>query len=211
MTHSTKTTLPATTALILIHYVRPIDYVSQGRSRDGFGLQSTKIKPRKVKIADKDTVMVDGYCTFEAKIADLPKETITAYTFPLDSIYLILCLPWLRKHNPCPDWRTLGWEFMRDGRRHMLWPAKPNPDIHIDSPEEFASFVDKDTSFFLIAPPEIRDPPGDGRELPKLTRSKSNANPDISEPGLPRRLARWIKRHYPDMLREIQRPSNLLS
>jgi len=67
------------------------------------GLEITKIKPRKVKIADKDMVMVTGYCTFEAKIEDLPKETITAYTFPLGSIDLILGLPWLQKHNPHTD------------------------------------------------------------------------------------------------------------
>jgi len=41
------------------------------------GAKVTKIKPKKVRIADKDVVMVNGYCTFEAKIGDLPKERIT--------------------------------------------------------------------------------------------------------------------------------------
>ena len=122
------------------------------------GLEVTKIKPRKVKVADKDTVMVNGYCTFEAKIGDLPKETITAYTFPLGTIDLILGLPWLQKHNPHTDWNKLTFEFNRNGRRYMLWPAKPVPDIRIASPEEFASFVDGDTSFFLIAPPKLHIP-----------------------------------------------------
>jgi len=67
------------------------------------GAKITKIRPKKVRIADKDVVMVDGYCTFEAKIGDLPRERITAYTFPLGSVDLILGLPWLQKHNPRMD------------------------------------------------------------------------------------------------------------
>jgi len=72
---------------------------------------------------------VDGFCSFEAKIGDLPKETITAYTFPLASIDLILGLPWLQKHNPHTDWKKLTFEFHRNGRRYMLWPAKPEMAI----------------------------------------------------------------------------------
>ena len=128
------------------------------KTAQNMGLKITKIKPRKVKVADKDTIMIDSYCSFEAKIGDLPKETITAYTFPLGSIDLILGLPWLQKHNPHTDWKKLAFEFNRNGRRYMLWPAKPTPDIRIASPEEFASFIDGNTSFFLIAPPKSRTP-----------------------------------------------------
>jgi len=166
------------------------------------GAKITKIKPKKVRIADKDVVMVDGYCTFEAKIGDLPKERITAYTFPLGSIDLILGLPWLQKHNPRTDWKNLTFEFYRNGRRYMLWPAKPTPDIRIASPEDFASFADNETSFFLIAPPKSQISE-DGKEKDKLS------NPPAKESKIPRKLLRWIKRKCPDLLREIGRPSNL--
>ena len=63
------------------------------KKAEKLGLKVTKIKPRRVKVADKDTVMVDDYATLEIKVEDLPKETITAYTFPLGSIDLILGLP----------------------------------------------------------------------------------------------------------------------
>ena len=194
------------------------------------GLEITTIKPRKVKIADKDTVMVDGYCTFEAKIGDLPKETITAYTFPLGSIDLILGLPWLQKHNPRTDWEKLTFEFSRNGRHYMLWPAKPTPDIRIASPEEFASFVDHDTSFFLIAPPKSRTPKAPEKlKVPeKLLHISENSQvskgskpsedgkkkptsvqPATEEPKLPRKLLRWMKRKCPELLREIGRPAKL--
>ena len=90
------------------------------KTAEKMGLEVTKIKPRKVKVADKDIVLVNGFCTFEMKIGDLPKETITAYTFPLGSIDLILGLPWLQKHNPHTDWKNLTFEFNRNGRQYML-------------------------------------------------------------------------------------------
>ena len=167
------------------------------------GLEITLIKPKKVKIGDKQIVMVNGYCTVEAKIGDLPKERITAYTFPLSSIDLILGLPWLQKHNPRTDWRNLTFEFNRNGRRYMLWPAKPTPDIRIASPEEFASFIDKDTSFFLIAPPKVRISE-DGKEKPM-----SKSTQPVKEPKISRKLRRWIERKCPGLLREIGSPSNL--
>ena len=176
------------------------------------GLEIMKIKPKKVKIADKDTVMVNGYCTFEAKIGDLPKERITAYTFPLGSVDLILGLPWLQKHNPRTDWRKLTFEFNQNGRRYMLWPAKPTPDIRIASPEDFASFVDGDTSFFLIAPPKSRIPKnGKEKENSEQLKSMSTSVQPATgkESKLPCKILRWIKRMCPDLLREIGRPSNL--
>jgi len=114
----------------------------------------TKIrKPRKVNVAGKHVVKINGICTIEMKLGDLPKETVTAYTFPLGSgIDLILGLPWLEKHNPHIDWRLCSLEFNRNGRRYMLWPAKPTPDIRIVPPEEFANFADESTSFYLIQP-----------------------------------------------------------
>ena len=170
------------------------------------GTKIIKIKPKKVRIADKDVVMVDGYCTFEAKIGDLAKETITAYTFPLGSVDLILGLPWLQKHNPRTDWQKLTFEFDRNGRRYMLWPAKPTPKICIVSPDEFASFVDNATSFFLIAPPKSRIL----KERKEDKLMSTAVQPATSkEPTLLRKLLRWIKRKCPDLLRQIGRPSNL--
>ena len=116
------------------------------------GASVTKIrKPRKVNVAGKRVIMIDGFCTFEMKLGDLPVETVTAYTFPLGTgIDLILGLPWLAKHNPHIDWQLCSAEFNRNGRRYMLWPAKPMPTIKIASPDEFAEFVDKSTSLYLI-------------------------------------------------------------
>src|SRR5204862_5954 len=108
------------------------------------GKKITRIKPRKVKVADKEVVMVDGVCTFQMKLGgDLPVETVTAYTFPLGSVDLILGLPWLDKHNPRVDWRTLSYEFTRNGRRYFLWPAKPAPTLRVTSPADFRSFIYK--------------------------------------------------------------------
>src|ERR1700737_2085722 len=105
-------------------------YINESKA-EKMGLKVTRIKPRKVKVADKDVVMVNGYCTFDMKIGDLPKETITAYTFPLGSMDLILGLPWLQKHNPRTDWENLTFEFTRNGRRFMLWRLKAVSDIRI--------------------------------------------------------------------------------
>jgi len=173
-------------------------YVNE-KIADRMGIQITKIKPRKVKVADKDIVMVNGICTFNMKLADLPSETITAYTFPLGSVDLILGLPWLDKHNPRVDWRTLSYEFIRNGRRYHLWPAKPTPNIRIATPEEFKTFVDKSTTLHLMDFRKVNDetvsePPDKGKETPSK---------------IPRRLLRWIKRKYPKLLREIGEPANL--
>ena len=167
------------------------------------GVEITKIKPKKVRIADKDVVMVDGYCTFEVKIEDLPKERITAYTFPLGIVDLILGSPWLQKHNPHTNWKKLTFEFTRNGRRYMLWPAKPTPDIHIASPDEFASFADGDASFYLIAPPNA--------QISVNGKEQQSMQPPSKKPKaqLPRKLLRWIKRKCPDLLCSIGRPSNL--
>src|SRR5579859_3961826 len=63
-------------------------------------LPVTKIATRKVRIADKEVVVVHGYTTIDVKTGDLPVESVMAYLFPLDNIDLVLGLPWLQKHNP---------------------------------------------------------------------------------------------------------------
>ena len=113
------------------------------------GKKIRRIKPRNIKIADKEIVTINSICTFKMKLGDLPMETVTAYTFPLGSVDLVLGLPWLIKHNrPRVDWPTLSYEFIRNRRRYFLWPAKPTPSIRITSPEHFRSFVDKSTSLY---------------------------------------------------------------
>jgi hypothetical protein len=159
------------------------------KKAEKLGLKVTRIKPRKVKVADKDTVMVDGYATVEIKVGDLPKETITAYTFPLGSIDLILGLPWLQKHNPRTDWKNLTFEFTRNGRQYMLWPAKPAPTIRIATPEEMVDFVDDSCSFYLISPPKKRPPLQDSEslQLSEDGKEKKKSIQTVKDPPQPPR------------------------
>ena len=55
-------------------------------------VEVTRIMLRKIKVANKDMIMVNDICIFEMKLGNLSKETITTYTFPLDNIDLILGL-----------------------------------------------------------------------------------------------------------------------
>ena len=132
----------------------------------------------------------------------------------------------MNKHNPYIDWRVCSVEFNRNGRRYILWPAKPTPKNRIASPEEFASFVDDTTSLYLIgqqqSPNAQVPPPGNGDESFTLqvseeekgavteTESETENEEDSDKPPtLPRKLLRWINRKCPDLLREIGRPPNL--
>lgn len=190
------------------------------------GAVVTKIrKSRKVNVAGKQVVKIDGICTIEMKLGDLPKETVTAYMFPLGSgIDLILGLPWLEKYNPHVDWRLCSLEFNRNGRRYMLWPAKSIPDIRIVPPEEFANFADESTSFYLIQrnpasvtkedllihpePTEETLAPSNAKDV--QSAKKTSITAVTKEPrAIPRKLERWMKRKCPDLLREIGRPANL--
>ena len=166
------------------------------------GKKITRIEPRNVKIADKEIVTINGICTFKMKLGNLPVETVTAYTFHLGSVDLVLGLPWLIKHNPRVDWPTLSYEFIRNGRRYFLWPAKPTPSIRITSPEDFRSFVDKSTSLYLIDRHKVSPPQAPPDSMPDKKDTKQPTK-------LPRKILRWIKRKCPDLLREIGRPANL--
>ena len=137
------------------------------------------------------------------KLRNLPVETVTTYTFPLGSVDLVLGLPWLIKHNPRVDWPTLSYEFIRNGRRYFLWPAKPTPSIRIASPEDFRSFVDKSTSLYIIDRHKVSPPQAPPDSMPDKK--------DIKQPAkLSRKILRWIKRKCPDLVREIGRPANLV-
>ena len=196
-------------------------YLDEGMA-EKLGASVTKIKPRKVSVAGKNVVMVNGIVSFEMKLGDLPKETVTAYTIPLGTgIDLILGLPWLEKHNPRVDWRLCSFEFNRNGRRHMLWPARPTPNIRIASPEEFAEFMDESASLFVIHRRHIAPEPEtlphrsevshskEASDTPKTPRKTSVTAVTKPPRQIPRKLERWMKRKCPNLLREIGKPANL--
>jgi hypothetical protein len=131
-------------------------YLSE-RMAEKIGVKVHKVKPRKVIVADKETTTVTGVVRLEMKLGNLPKETITEFTFPLTKIDLVLGLPWLRKHNPRVDWWTLGYEFTENGRRYLLHPEKPPPNIRIAKVQEFREFVDDNTALYLITADMLRN------------------------------------------------------
>jgi len=88
-------------------------------------------------MADKDVILVDGYCTFGAKIGDSPKEKTTVCTFPLGSADPVLGLRWFKKRNPRTDWKTLTFYLNRNGRRYMLWPVRLKELVGGPSPLRF--------------------------------------------------------------------------
>ena len=176
-------------------------YISE-QSAASLGAEIQRIRPRKVLVADKELTTVTGVVRFEMKLGDLPKETITAYTFPLAKVNLVLGLPWLRKHNPRVDWWTLGYEFLRNGRRYLLHPTKPPPNIRIADAKEFRSFVDEDTSLYLLTMDMLKN----------VTMEKEQKERDQElkkEQKLLRKLRRWIERKCPDLLRPIGKPADL--
>jgi len=59
---------------------------------ESMGLDITQIKPRTVNIADKDSIFVDNYRRFEAKIGDPPNEKIAMCMLPLGSVDPVLDL-----------------------------------------------------------------------------------------------------------------------
>ena len=193
-------------------------YISEKMAKQ-LGAKITRVKPRTVVIADKEIVMINGVTTFEMKLGDLPKETISAYTFPLASVDLILGLPWLQKHNPHTDYRTLSYEFTRNGRRYFLYPRKPTPKIRIVSAEEFKSFADYSANLYLISWKDLRKAKTseDGKEQmheePPKSQPESQSETAKSKPPeppkIPRKILRFIKRKCPDLLRDMGRPSNL--
>ena len=169
----------------------------------------TKIKPRKVRVADKEIITTTGICTVEMKLGNLPPETVTAYVFPLHKVDLILGLPWLQKHNPHIDFRDMCYEFARNGRQYYVYPStSENKSIKIASPEDFANYIDEDTELYLLRPDEQDD------EKAPLLSGKSVTK------GKAKKIARkistwvtnmksWIQRRCPKLLRNIGTPAKL--
>ena len=117
----------------------------------------------------------------------------------------------------------------------MLWPSKPSPNIRVASPEEFVSFIDQDTSFFLIATPKSHIPEAllhvsddsadsadsvdsadsadsdstENNDSAKEGKKSTAVQPATGQPNIPRKLFGWMKHKCPELLREIGRPANV--
>jgi predicted aspartyl protease len=75
-----------------IYYVRE-DFVRRQ------GMKTHRIKPRRVRITDKDTEVATGVVKTMVKVTGAPAKVIDVYTFPFKSITMVLGLSWLKKHN----------------------------------------------------------------------------------------------------------------
>ena len=89
-------------------------YIGERITRE-LGLQTTRVKARRFKVADSNSCIVNKITTVHVKIGNLPTETLTAYVFPLKDIDLVLGLSWLEKHNPHVDFRSQSYEFACNG------------------------------------------------------------------------------------------------
>jgi len=108
-------------------------------------LKTTKVKARRVKVADDDIKVVNKITTVDIKLGNLPVETLTAYVFPLKDLDLVLGTPWLEKHNLHVDFHTKTYEFTRNGRRYTLYPPSSKPSkLRVVDPEEFRAFINED-------------------------------------------------------------------
>ena len=79
------------------------------------GLKTQKVRARRVKVADKDSCIIDSIVSIEVKVGNLPVEKLTAYVFPLKDIDFVFGLSWLERHNPHVDFRNKSYEFSRNG------------------------------------------------------------------------------------------------
>ena len=79
-------------------------------------------------------------------------------------------------------------------------------EILLTTPEEFDAFVDDHTHLFLINTKVLLE---EGKESPEAKRKPLPPECDKNVQGPPRRVHRWIKRHCPDLLREMGRPAKL--
>jgi hypothetical protein len=164
-------------------------YINEKKAKE-LGLTIHKVKKRHVKVADKEIVSVSGLVSFTMKLGNLPAEKITAYTFPLQGLDLILGLPWLRKHNPHVDWQNLSYEFTRNGRRYHLYPAKVPPKLRIVDVEELKNFLTEDTYLYVMTPEALNDKQKSSRQWQ-------------------RKVIRWIQKRCKGLTRPLGEPANL--
>lgn len=171
-----------------------------------------KVRPRKIKIADKDTAVVNTIATIEIKVGGLPVETVTGYIFPLKDIDIVLGLPWLQKHNPHTDWRKFSYEFVRNGRRYELYPARPSKSLKIVPAEEFNAFIEDEdeTALFTLIPETYH---GEDPEPPKDPQSIAAYRPSRTERRALERerkkMMKWIETKHKNLLRSVGKPAKL--
>src|SRR5579859_2482847 len=189
-------------------------YISQKITKE-LGLQTTKVKARRVKVADNDSCVVNTITTVDVKVGNLPAEMLTAYVFPLKDIDLVLGLSWLEKHNPHVDFRSKSYEFARNGRKYILHPARKPAKIRVVPPNEFRAFIQEDperTYLSYLLPMVDLDTNDDAnaasdpmeRQISQISRQERRR--------LEREKAKmldWIRKRHGNLLRTIGKPAKL--
>ena len=207
--------ISGTTRKMLIDTGASSVYVSR-RLVNELGLKTTKVKSRRIKVADDNTKVVNRITTIDVKLGNLPVETLTAYVFPLKDLDLVLGYPWLKKHNPHTDWKTRAHEFTRNGRRYMLYPPSTKPSkLRVVDPEEFRTFINEDPESTEIAHlPLIDVGANNGDDVPSPQKDIGRQTPRQERRELERekeKMILWIKEHRKRPLRPIGKPAKLRS
>ena len=178
------------------------------------GLKIHKIPPRKVKVADKGICVVNEVTVVDVKLGNLPVERLAAYVFPLKDIDFVFGLSWLEYHDPHTSFRNKSYEFSRNGRKYMLYPAKKPSELRVVAPEEFNSFVqeDLDSTFLAVLLPTVgideNGPIPPGMETDISGRTISRQERRQLERGR-QKIIKWIEIHKKNLLRKIGRPAKL--
>jgi len=180
------------------------------------GLKIHKIPPRKVKVADKGTCIVNEVTVVDVKLGNLPVERLAAYVFPLKDIDFVFGLSWLEYHDPHTSFRNKSYEFTRNGRKYMLYPAKKPSTLHVVAPEEFNSFVqeDLDSTFLAVLLPTVGIeenghgpiPAGMEKDISGRTISRQEQRQLERER---QRIIKWIGMYKRNLLRGIGKPAKL--
>jgi gag-polyprotein putative aspartyl protease len=159
---------------VLIDPGATTQYISQTTAKQ-LGMKIHPCAPRFVSVADEHKITVKAIVSFELKLEGLPKEKITAYTFPLSSLDLILGLPWLKRYNSLTDWQKGTHEFTINGRRFLLHPKTPPdpprkklpPDkLALCNLQEFREFVDDSAAQIFIIDFKSLKPKDESRSAP---------------------------------------------
>src|SRR5579859_4117426 len=189
-------------------------YISQKITKE-LGLKTTKVKARRVKVADNDSCVVNTITTVDVKVENLPTEMLTAYVFPVKDIDLILGLSWLEKHNPHVDFRSKSYEFARNGRKYILHPARKPAKIRVVPPNEFRAFIQEDpdhTYLSYLLPMVDLDVSSDPSDPKKPMERQISQISRQERRRLEREKAKmldWIRKRHGNLLRTIGKPAKL--
>jgi len=148
-------------------------YISEKMVKD-LGLQTTKIKRRRVKLQTTADVSSTRSLQSMSRSETFLRRPLTAYVFPLKDIDLVLGLSWLEKHNPHVDFRQKSYEFSRNGRKYLLHPVGRPTRIRVVSPENFRTFIQEDPEHmhlaYLLPMVDLGENNGDGIEKADIGR-----------------------------------------